>query len=165
MIRLYLWRFQDSIQSLWLMSCGDPNGNCKKILFHCEKESTVSIVNKGRSKYLEIMKLMWQFTLCACVNNCQCSAKHVSGRKTNISDPLSRLQIGKIRILALHAEQLPNKLTSVYEVMGNYTGQYNICGLMLLLIGHYLCIISFFLILNYFYCWITLIIVHIFYLL
>jgi hypothetical protein len=131
MIRLYLWRFQNSIQSLWLMSCGDPNGNCKKILFHCEKESTVSIVNKGRSKYLEIMKLMPQLTLCACVNNFQCSAKHVSGRKTNISDPLSRLQIGKIRILALHAEQLPNKLTSVYEVMGNYTGQYNICGLML----------------------------------
>ena len=65
------------------------------------------------------MKLIPQITWCACVNNCQCSAKHVPGRKHNISDAFSRLQIGKIRIIAPHAEQLPHKPTSVYEVMGN----------------------------------------------
>jgi hypothetical protein len=79
----------------------------------------VSIVNKGRSKCLEIMKLMRQVTWCACVNNFQFSAKHVPGRKNNISDALFRLQIGKFRILALHAEQLPHKPPSVYEVMWN----------------------------------------------
>lgn len=92
---------------------------CKKILFHCDNEGTVSIVNKGRSKCLEIMKLMRQLTWCACVNNFQFSAKHVPGRKNNISDALSRLQIGKFRILAPHAEQLPHKPPSVYEVMWN----------------------------------------------
>ena len=90
-----------------------------KNTFHCDNEGTVSIVNKGRSKCLEIMKLMRQVTWCACVNNFQFSAKHVPGRKNNISDALFRLQIGKFRILALHAEQLPHKPPSVYEVMWN----------------------------------------------
>lgn len=92
---------------------------CKKILFYCDNESTVSIVNKGRSKCTEIMKLMRQLTWCACINNFQFSAKHIEGRKNNISDALSRLQIVKFRKLAPHAETLPHKCPEIYEVMWN----------------------------------------------
>ncbi|VDH96767.1 Hypothetical predicted protein [Mytilus galloprovincialis] len=90
---------------------------CKKILFLCDNEATVAIVKKGRSKCIEIMKLMRQLTWCACVNNFQVTAKHIEGRKNNISDALSRLQMEKFHRLAPHAEKLPHNCPSVYEVM------------------------------------------------
>ena len=90
---------------------------CKKILFLCDNEATVAIVKKGRSKCIEIMKLMRQLTWCACVNNFQVTAKHIEGRKNNISDALSRLQMEKFHRLAPHSKKLPHNCPSVYEVM------------------------------------------------
>ncbi|VDI26658.1 Hypothetical predicted protein [Mytilus galloprovincialis] len=86
---------------------------CKKILFLCDNEATVAIVKKGRSKCIEIMKLMRQLTWCACVNNFQVTAKHIEGRKNNISDALSRLQMEKFHRLAPHAEKLPHTTARV----------------------------------------------------
>ena len=91
--------------------------SCKTIMFWCDNEATVAIVRKGRSKCLEIMKLMRQLTWCAARNNFHFSAKHVPGYKNQISDALSRLQIDRFRSLAPQAEQHPCKCPSVLEVM------------------------------------------------
>jgi len=89
----------------------------KKIIFYCDNEATVAIVKKGRSKCIEIMKLMRQLTWCACLHNFQFTAKHVEGSNNCISDALSRLQMDKFRSLAPHAEQFPHKCPTVYNVM------------------------------------------------
>jgi hypothetical protein len=117
MTRTYLWLFSNFIQSWWLLSCGGPNGNVRKFFFYCNNEATVAIVKKGRSKYIEIMKLMRQLTWCACLHNFQFTAKHVEGSKNCISDALSRLQMHTFRSLAPHAEQFPHKCPTVYNVM------------------------------------------------
>jgi hypothetical protein len=92
------------------------------ILFN---KATVAIVRKGRSKSIEIMKLMRQLTWCACQNNVTFSAKHVPGVKNNISDALSRLQIEKFRSLAPQAEkqscQNQKQTLSGKEYLYNYT--------------------------------------------
>ena len=41
----------------------------KKILFYCDNEATVAIVKQGRSKCIEIIKLMRQLTWCASLHN------------------------------------------------------------------------------------------------
>jgi len=51
---------------------------CKKILFWCDNEATVAILQKGRSKSMEIMRFMRQLTWCTCQNNFIFSAKHLS---------------------------------------------------------------------------------------
>ena len=90
---------------------------CKKILFWCDNEATVAIVRKGRSKCLEIMKLMRQLTWCAAQSNFHFSAKHVPGHINQISDALSRFQMTRFRKLAPQAEQNPHTCPSVSEVM------------------------------------------------
>ena len=88
-------------------------------------EATVAIVRKGRSKSIEIMRLMRQLTWCACQNNVTFSAKHVPGVKNNIRDALSRLQIEKFRSLAPQAEkqscQNQKQTLSGKEYLYNYT--------------------------------------------
>ena len=94
-----------------------PLWSRKKILFWSDNEATVAIVKKGRSKCLEIMKLMRQLTWCAAKYNFHFSAKHVPGFNNQISDALSRLQIARFRQLAPQAEQHPHICPSVSEVM------------------------------------------------
>ncbi|VDI03471.1 Hypothetical predicted protein [Mytilus galloprovincialis] len=84
----------------------------KRILFWCDNEATVAIVKKGRSKCLQIMKLMRKLTWCACKYNFHFSAKHVPGYQNDISDALSRLQIDRFRKLAPSAAQHPMKCPS-----------------------------------------------------
>ena len=62
----------------------------KRIVFHCDNESTVHIINKGRSKVQDIMKLMRKLTWLAATNNFTFSSKHIPGVKNVISDALSR---------------------------------------------------------------------------
>ncbi|VDI72592.1 Hypothetical predicted protein [Mytilus galloprovincialis] len=57
----------------------------KRILFRCDNEATVHIVNKGRSRCLLIMKLMRTLTLYACINNFCFRAEHVPGVQNNIT--------------------------------------------------------------------------------
>ena len=89
----------------------------KRVLFWCDNEATVAIVKKGRSKCLQIMRLMRQFTWCACKYNFVFSAKHVPGRNNEISDALSRLQIDRFYRLAPNAAQKPHQCPSSSEVM------------------------------------------------
>ncbi|CAG2217078.1 unnamed protein product [Mytilus edulis] len=89
----------------------------KRILVWCDNEATVAIVKKGRSKCLQIMKLMRKLTWCACKYNFHFSAKHVPGYQNDISDALSRLQIDRFRKLAPSAAQHPMKCPSSSDVM------------------------------------------------
>ncbi|VDI21925.1 Hypothetical predicted protein [Mytilus galloprovincialis] len=89
----------------------------KRILFRCDNEATVHIVNKGRSRCLLIMKLMRTLTLYACINNFCFRAEHVPGVQNNISDSLSRLQLERFKILAPLADKVPHKCPPVSRVM------------------------------------------------
>ncbi|CAG2240598.1 unnamed protein product [Mytilus edulis] len=69
----------------------------KRIVFHCDNESTVNIINKGRSKVQDIMKLMRKLTWLAAINNFTFSSKHIPGVKNVIADSLSRFDFQTFR--------------------------------------------------------------------
>ena len=76
----------------------------KRIVFHCDNESTVHIINKGRSKVQDIMKLMRKLTWLAATNNFTFSSKHIPGVKNVISDALSRFDFQTFRKVAPEAD-------------------------------------------------------------
>ena len=84
----------------------------KRIQFNCDNEATVQILNKGRSKSADIMKLMRRLTLVAAKYSFAYAARFVPGRKNVKADALSRLQIEKFRSLAPEADKLPCQLPS-----------------------------------------------------
>ena len=65
----------------------------KKIIFYCDNEATVHIINEGRSKVQPIMRLMRRLTWCAASGNFIIIAKHIPGINNNIADALSRFHI------------------------------------------------------------------------
>ncbi|XP_033759499.1 uncharacterized protein LOC117341746 [Pecten maximus] len=89
----------------------------QQIVFWCDNEATVAIVNKGRSKYLYIMELMRKLTWCACIHNFNFRSKHVPGNCNSISDSLSRLQIRRFRNLAPQADLKPHQCPLYSEVI------------------------------------------------
>ena len=62
----------------------------KLILFHCDNQTTVDIIRKGRSKVKSIMKLMRTLTFHAACNHYIIHAVHIDGVKNTIADSLSR---------------------------------------------------------------------------
>lgn len=78
--------------------------NKKRIVFYCDNEATVNIINKGRSKILDIMKLMRRLTWLAACNNFTFSSKHIPGTKNVISDALSRFDFQTFRKAAPAAD-------------------------------------------------------------
>ena len=65
-----------------------------KILFYCDDEATVHIINKGRSKWQPIVQLMRRLTGCAASGNFIVIASHIPGvklylgsRSTNSDNP------------------------------------------------------------------------------
>ena len=79
----------------------------KKILLNCDNESTVYIINKGRSKIPSIMKFMRKLTWIAATNNFVLHARHIRGRDNSIADAISRFQMVKFRRLAPQADLEP----------------------------------------------------------
>jgi hypothetical protein len=86
----------------------------KRILFHCDNQATVHILNKGRSPCKSIMKLMRRLVIVAATSNFHFLATHVPGRTNQIADALSRLNLQKFRQLAPEAApepcQVPSKI-------------------------------------------------------
>lgn len=91
----------------------------QQIVFWCDNEATVAIVNKGRSKCLYIMELMRKLTWCACIYNFNFRSKHVPGKCNSISDSLSRLQIQRFRTLAPQADTTPHRCPPYSKVIWN----------------------------------------------
>jgi len=80
---------------------------CKRIMFYCDNQATVHIINKGRSKSPAIMKLMRRLVITAGLYNFSFVAEHVPGVKNSIADALSRFQMSRFRELAPHAQEQP----------------------------------------------------------
>ena len=79
----------------------------KRILFHCDNESVVHIVNSKRSHIPRVMNLVRHLTLLTLKYNFYLKTKHIEGKKNEIADSLSRFQMDRFRLLAPHAEQTP----------------------------------------------------------
>lgn len=89
----------------------------KRVLFHCDNQATVHIINKGRSRVPLIMRLMRRLVLIAAKHNFAFSAVYIEGAKNEIADALSRFQMPRFRTLAPEANGLPCQLPS--EIMFN----------------------------------------------
>jgi len=84
----------------------------KRIMFCCDNEATVYIINKGRSPCTTIMRLMRRLVIVAASNNFSFTAKHIPGSSNNIADALSRFQFQKFRSIAPSAATHPCPLPS-----------------------------------------------------
>lgn len=78
-----------------------------RIVFNCDNEATVKIINKGRSEIPTIMKFMRKLTLCFANDNFVLSVTHIRGVDNCIADALSRFQMNRFRSLAPQADVLP----------------------------------------------------------
>ena len=79
----------------------------KRIVFVCDNQSSVYILQRGRSRCLPIMKLMQTLTWTAARNNFHFVSRHLSGERNKIADSLSRLLFQRFRVLAPHADKEP----------------------------------------------------------
>jgi hypothetical protein len=93
----------------------------QRIIFLCDNQATVSIINKGRSKCPKIMALVRHLTLCAIKNNFVFRSKYFEGIKNVIADCLSRLQVTKFHQLAPNAFKTPCSVPDYQEVLKDLT--------------------------------------------
>ena len=84
----------------------------RRLIFHSDNQATCHILNKGRSKCPQIMRLLRRLVLLATHDNFAFSAVHIPGYLNTLADSLSRLQIQKFRTLAPHAEPAPCSIPS-----------------------------------------------------
>ncbi len=94
---------------------------CKQIIFLCDNEATVNILNKGRSKCLYIMKLMRNMTWLALKQNFTFKSRHIPGKSNIIADALSRFQMERFRNAAPTANQFPERCPTESEVFWTST--------------------------------------------
>ena len=85
---------------------GDEFAN-KRIVFYCDNQSVVNIVNSKRSHIPRVMDLVRHFTLLTLRHNFYPRAEHIEGKKNDIADSLSRFQMERFRRLAPHADPAP----------------------------------------------------------
>lgn len=93
--------------------------NKKRIMFHCDNEAVVNIVNKGRSKVLDIMKLMRTLTWLSVKQNFTIQCQHIPGVKNVIADSLSRFDFQTFQKAAPAAETVPTPCPKSWQVMWN----------------------------------------------
>jgi len=79
----------------------------KNIVFHCDNQAVVHILNSGSSRCPHIMTLIrYLFYVCARFN-IVIKSVHIPGIQNCASDALSRLQVARFRELVPHARALP----------------------------------------------------------
>ena len=79
----------------------------KRIVFYCDNESVVNIVNSKRSHIPRVIDLVRHLTLVTLRYNFYPRAKHIEGKKNEIADSISRFQMDRFRRLAPHADLVP----------------------------------------------------------
>ena len=82
----------------------------KKIMMHCDNQSVVAIIRKGRSKIPAINRLMRALTLESATHNFFITAQYIPSKENSIADSLSRFQMERFRRLAPHAEDVPTPI-------------------------------------------------------
>lgn len=91
----------------------------KRIIFHCDNAATVDIINKGRSKIADIMKLMRTITWYSAKYNFVIKSEHIKGVTNVISDSLSRFDFQKFRLAAPNADLVATPCPPFSNVMWN----------------------------------------------
>ena len=79
----------------------------RSILVHSDNQTTVNIINKGRSSSLPIMSLLRRLTWITVTNNFILRAAHIPGHLNLIADALSRFLFQKFRQLAPDSDPSP----------------------------------------------------------
>ena len=91
----------------------------KKVLFRCDNQAVVNIVNRQTSKSDKVMVLVRAFTLHCLRLNIVFKAEYLPGKMNCVTDSLSRLQLDRFRRLAPQAEQepkaVPRNLWNIFE--------------------------------------------------
>jgi len=67
-----------------------PNFNGRKLLFYCDNEATVAVVNSGRCKDAVMLRLLREVVFVCSINNCQVRTVHLAGVENRLADSLSR---------------------------------------------------------------------------
>lgn len=79
----------------------------KRILFFCDNQSVVEIVNSKRSRIPRVMDLVRHLTLLTLKYNFYLKVSHIEGKRNEIADSLSRFQMARFHTLAPHADPCP----------------------------------------------------------
>ena len=82
----------------------------KKIIFHCDNQPVVEIINNKRSKSPTIMALICTLTLITLKHNFYFKALHVAGKFNPIANSISRFQMDVFCTLAPYADTLPQPI-------------------------------------------------------
>ena len=77
----------------------------QKVLFHCDNQAVVTIINRQTSKSKRTMHLVRLLVSYCLGRNIAFRAVHIPGAKNGIADALSRFQFRKFRRLAPHAQK------------------------------------------------------------
>lgn len=85
----------------------------KRILFYCDNQTVVTIINAKRSKSPRMMDLVRALTLQTLKCNFYFKAVHIPGHRNDIADSISRFQLTRFRRLAPHADQYPQTLPEI----------------------------------------------------
>ncbi|XP_063054526.1 uncharacterized protein LOC134448797 [Engraulis encrasicolus] len=89
----------------------------KRIVFYCDNEAVVAIINKGRSKCPKLMALVRRLTWQSVMGNFVFSAAHVPGHSNVIADALSRFHLQEFRRLCPSASSTPLRCPSFSELV------------------------------------------------
>lgn len=91
----------------------------KKIVFFCDNQAVVHILNTMTSKSERVMILVREATMCCLKFNIAIKANYLEGKRNLICDSLSRMQIDRFRELAPEAEAqpqtIPSQLWTIFE--------------------------------------------------
>ena len=77
------------------------------VLFHCDSESVVFILNSRTSRAPDVMHLLRLLLMAAAHHNFIFSAQHIAGSANKISDAISRFHWQAFRHLAPQADRQP----------------------------------------------------------
>ena len=76
-----------------------------KIIFHCDNEAVVAIINKQTSKNAQLMSIMRPLVLLLLTHNIILNARHLPGIQNNLCDAISRLQVNLPALLTRYGMQ------------------------------------------------------------
>jgi len=102
--------FKELYAIMATLSAWDPSLCGKRLMFHCDNETIVMIIQKGSSKCSHIMALL-RYMFFVCANNCiEISAVHIPGSQNCIADALSYFQLNRFHHLLPQADQQPTPI-------------------------------------------------------
>ncbi|XP_054835512.1 uncharacterized protein LOC129329840 [Eublepharis macularius] len=80
----------------------------KRVVFWCDNQATVRVINRQSSCSERVMRLVCRFVLTCLATNITFSARHVAGVDNGLADTLSRFQMERFFALAPEAQRIPD---------------------------------------------------------